>query len=134
LRLQLEPGPHLVEDGLDLDLDEGRELSKADDAGALRPGDQHLDAGWRLSHPIDVGDGAGGVEVGLRGFVGLRVLLRHQQNLLVLLHREGDGGDRGAPSHRQGHDQLGEDDVVPQRDERDPPQRGRLDGFSHGWP
>ena len=122
MRLELEALPHLVNDRLDVDFDERLELVEADNPRPLRPGHQHLHAGRRLSHAIDLGDRAGRVQVRVGRVVDLRVLLGDQQNLLVMVHREADGGDRRPPAHRQRDDQLGKDDVIAQRHQREPPQ------------
>ena len=122
VRLELEALPHLVNDRLDVDFDERLELVEADNPRPLRPGHQHLHAGRRLSHAIDLGDRAGRVQVRVGRVVDLRVLLGDQQNLLVVVHREADGGDRRPPAHRQRDDQLGKDDVIAQRHQREPPQ------------
>ena len=124
--LQLEALPHLVDDRLDLDFDERLELVEPDDPRPLRSGHQHLHTGRGLSHAIDLGNRAGRVEVRVGRVVDLGVLLRHEQNLLVVVHREADRGDRRPPPHRQRDDQLGEDDVVAQRHQREPAQPGIL--------
>src|ERR1700694_4566841 len=122
--LHLEALPDLVRDRFDLDFDEGLELDETHDARALRTGDEHLHARRCLAHPVDLGDGADRVKVLLGRIVDPRVALGNTQDLLVLLHRRGDRCNRGAPPDRQGHDQLGKHDVVPQGDEGNPPQLG----------
>jgi len=61
--LQLEAFTDLVLDRLNLHLDEGLELGKARDARTLDAAHQHLDAGRRLAHPVDLRDGAHRVEI-----------------------------------------------------------------------
>ena len=112
--LHLEALADLVGDDFDLDFDEGFELHEAHDARPLRAGDEHLHAGGRLPHAVDFRNGADRVKILFDGVVHLRVLLRDQQDLFVFIHCRRDRGDRGPAADRQGHDQLGKDDVVPQ--------------------
>ena len=132
MRLQLQAFARLVLDGLDVDFDEGFELVEAHDPGALDAAHQHLDAGGRLAHASNLSDRPDAIEVRLGRVVDLGVLLGHQQDALIVVHRGRNRRDRRPATHRKGHDQLGEDDVVPQRHQGHPGGRLGFGSFGHG--
>ena len=136
-RLDLVLGADGFLDALDLGLEIALVLGIALDGRAARALDQHLhgavgkfeqlEHGGERAHLVDAL--GGGLVVG-------GVLLRDQQDLLVGSHHLFEGGDRLLAAHEQGHDHIGEDDNVAERQDRVELRctligRGRL-GFGHG--
>ena len=95
-------------------------VDEALDPGAGVALDQHLHrAVGQLQQLQDAGDRADAVDVVAAGIVLARVLLRHQQDLLVVLHHLLERVDRLLAPDEQGHDHVREDDDVPQRQHRE---------------
>ena len=93
---------------------------EGEDPAAPHAFDHDLDvAVGQLERLGDGGDDADVVDVLGLGLVELRVLLRGQEEPLGR-RREGrlEGADRGLAAHDEGLHHVGEDDHVPQRDER----------------
>ena len=111
-------------------LEMGLRLLEAGDAGALSALHQHLHrAVGQLQQLQHGGDGADLIQV-LRARVVLRgILLRDQQDLLVVLHHRFQGTHGFLAPHKQRHDHVRKDDDVPQRQHG---QQLAADGFRHG--
>ncbi len=111
----LRLGHHLDDDAV-----EALVFLPLDGAGALDALDQHLDvAVGQLEALHDVGDAAHGVDVVGLGLVGGGVVLRGEENALVLAKRVLEGaGRRGPPDHER-HHHVREDNDVPERDDRE---------------
>jgi hypothetical protein len=91
-----------------------------DRAGALDPLDQHLDvAVGQLQALHDVGDAAHRVDVVRLGLVGGGVVLRGEEDPLVLAERVLERAGGGRPSDHERHHHVGEDHDVPERDDRE---------------
>ena len=105
---------------LDDDAVEALVFLPLDDAGAIDAFDQHLDvAVGQLQALHDVGHAAHREDVfGLR-IVGRRVVLRREEDPLVLAERVLERADRRRPPDDERHHHVREDDDVPQRDDRE---------------
>ena len=78
--------------------------------------DQHLDGAVRQLEELQHGsDRADPMDVVRRGIVLAGVLLRHQQDLLVVLHDVFQRPDRFLAADEQRHDHVGENHDVAQR-------------------
>jgi hypothetical protein len=69
-------------------------------------------------------DDARPVEVGGRRLLLFAVALRDQQNNLVFCQRRLDSRERSRASDEKGDDYIGENDDIPQRQDRNPVRRG----------
>ncbi len=104
---------------LGLDLEEARVVDEALDPGAGIALDQHLDrAVGQLEQLQDAGNRPDAIDVLAAGIVLARILLRHQQDLLVVLHHLLERVDRLLAPDEQRDDHVGEDDDVAQRQHR----------------
>ena len=94
-------------------------LQVAVDRGAAPALDQHLDgAVGQLQQLQHGGDGAGGIDLVGRRIVVLRILLGHDEDVLVVAHDFFERLDRLLAADEQRHDHAGEDDDVAQRQNR----------------
>ena len=118
--LGVAAGLALLRQHLDDDAVEALVFLPLDGAGAIDALDQHLDvAVGQLQALDDVGDAAHRVDVfGLR-VVDRRVVLRGQEDPLVLEQRVLERARRRRPSDDERHHHVREDDDVPQRDDRE---------------
>ena len=97
------------------DLEEAGIVDEAGDVGAGRALDQDLDrAVGQLEQLQHAGDGADAIDVVRTWIVLARVLLRDQQDLLVLLHHLLERRDRLLATDEEGHDHVRKDDNVAQ--------------------
>ncbi len=101
-------------------LEEGRVLGEAGDLGAGAAFDQHLDrAVGQLQQLENGGQGADAIDVVGGGIVLGRVLLRHQQDLLVVLHHIFEGANGFFATDEKRDDHVGENDDVAERQNRE---------------
>ena len=114
--LQLVVVGHVLVDQLGARLEEFFAVGVAQRPGALAAFHQHLDgAVGQLQQLQHRGDGADLVDVVGGRLVVAGVLLRDQQNLLVLLHDLFQRLDRLFAAHEQRHDHVRKDNDVTQR-------------------
>ena len=125
--VELDPLLDDVLQRLDLADQVGLGLDDLDQAGAEQPlADDPGRAVGELQHLEDRADADGRVQVGERRLVGVGVALGDQADHLVADQDLVDQLDPARPVHDQRDDRLGEDDVGPQRQEREPVgERGR---------
>ncbi len=118
--LDVAGGVLLALQHLDDDAVEALVFLPLDDAGALDAFDQHLDVAVRQLEALHhVGDAAHREDVlGLR-IVGGRVVLRRQEDPLVLTERMFERADRRRPSDDERHHHVWKNNDVPQRDDRE---------------
>ena len=110
----------LLRQHLDDDAVEALVFLPLDGARAIDAFDQHLDvAVGQLQALDDVGDAAHRVDVFGPRIVDRRVVLRRQEDALVLQQRVLERARRGRPSDDERHHHVREDDDVPQRDDRE---------------
>ena len=110
-------------------------VDEALDPGAGVALDQHLDrAVGQLEQLQDAGDGADAVDVVAAGIVLARILLRHQQDLLVVLHHLLERVDRLLAPDEQRDDHVREDDDVPQRQHREQRCSANVRSFTLAMP
>ena len=117
-RFDVAGGFLLLRQHLDDDAVEALVFLPLDGAGAIDAFDQHLDvAVGQLQALDDVGDAAHRVDVVRPRVVDRRVVLRGEEDPLVLQQRvfERAGGRR--PSDDERHHHVREDDDVPERDD-----------------
>ncbi len=110
----------LLRHGRDLHQEELLLLEVALDAHALLALHQHLDRAVGQAQQLD--DRAQGPhleDVLALGVVGLGLLLRHQQDVLVGVHGLLEGADGAIAPHEERHHHVRKDDDVPQREDRD---------------
>ena len=109
----------LLRQHLDDDAVEALVFLPLDGAGALEPFDEHLDvAVGQLQALHHVGDAAHREDVLGPRVVNRRVVLRGEEDLLVLAERVLERAGRGGPSDDERHHHVREHDDVPQRDDR----------------
>ena len=120
----------LLRQHLDDDAVEALVFLPLDGARAIDALDQHLDvAVGQLQALDDVGDAAHRVDVFGPRIVDRRVVLRGEEDALVLEQRVLERARRRRPSDDERHHHVREDDDVPQRDDR----QGFVD-FQRGSP
>jgi hypothetical protein len=103
----------LLFDQLGIGLEEIGVVAEAHDARALTALDQHLDgAVGQFQQLQDRADRADGEDVRRRRIVLRRILLRHQEDLLILLHDVFESAYGLFPAHEQRDDHVGEDHDV----------------------
>jgi hypothetical protein len=71
---------------------------------------------WKLEQLQDGSDGAGVVDLIRRWIVVLRILLGHDENVLVVAHHFFERLDRFLTADEQRHDHAGENDDIAQRE------------------
>ena len=115
-------GIGLVRHRLHAAVEVGLHLDALGDTGAVLPLHQNAKAIPRqLENLLDGADGADGVEFAEVRVVGLDVLLRHQEDLLVVVaHGILDGADRLLPSHIEMNGHGWKYVESPQRQNRQP--------------
>ena len=121
---------HVVLEALGVDRPRGKDLDgdgevgpaplEGHDAAPAHALDHHLDVTVRELQGLgDGGDDADLVDVLGRRFVELRVALRREEEPLDRRRERGlERADRGLAAHDEGLHHVGEDDHVPERDER----------------
>ena len=109
-------------------LEELRIVDEAVDLGARVALDQHLDrAVGQLEQLQHARDRADPIDVVGAGIVLAGILLRHQQDLLVVAHHLLERPDRFLATDEQRHDHVGEDHDVAQRQHGEQGGLGRFD-------
>ena len=92
------------------------------DPRALLALHQHLYGAVGQAQQLEDGSKRADLEdVVRRGLVGLRLLLRGEEDILVVRHRFFQGGDRLLAPHEERHHHVREHDDVAQREERHGP-------------
>ncbi len=128
-RLDLLLRARLLADHLRVGLEERLVIGKAHDARPLAAFDEHLDRAVRqLQQLQDRADRADGIDIGGRGIVLRRVLLRHEEDLFVVLHHVFEGPHRLFAADKQRHDHVREHHDIAEW--QDGVERGAR-GFEH---